>query len=545
VKPARGSRWLIAAACLAVGAAAGCVIWFADRDGAPAPPESAYCWGAFHVHSTFSDGLGTLPEIAAAARDRGVSFVILGDHGAPNPAAGALDRTVDGVRFCGGSETSHPDGHLLVAGLNRIPRYVLPPSPPDAIADVQALGGFTVLLYPEWKKYRWRYWEDDFRPQGIEVLNLFSALREAEVIQQIDMVMTAPFGDFHILKALRRPQAEIRRWDELLARGMTYGFFGLDLHGGFRSILDLPVRVPSYRMGFGLLALGIRRTDAGDPMAAVRRGDFFSVVRGAAVPDRFEFSARQDGHRIPPGRIVSRGRASLEIEVAVSGYATRIVLFRDGQAYRQTDAGRLELTDAPDGMYRAEVYLRDHPSLAAEMPWICSNPIGVGDRWADPPADDSTPPAALSPIDWKRFRVETDTASRATFTAAGADGEFAYTLTRPDDSNDARWCALALREPLDLSCGRGIYINARSDPEMRYNLEIRSGDRWYYASFRADPYGDGRPVRIPFRRFYRVGGGREPLPLDALDGLFVTISSQNAVAGFSGRLHVREIGWYR
>lgn len=544
MKPLRGTRWLIAAVCLAVGAAAGCVIWLASGDDPPASPESAYCWGIFHVHSTYSDGLGSLPEIAAAARDRGISFVILGDHGAPNPAAGALDRTVGGVRFYGGSETSHPDGHLLVVGLNRIPRYILPPFPPDTIADVRDLGGFTVLLYPEWKKYRWRYWEDDFRPQGIEVLNLFSALRQTEVIQQIDMLMTAPFGDFHILKALQRPQAEIRRWDELLARGMTYGFYGVDLHGGFRSILELPVRVPSYRLGFGLFALGIRSTDAGDPMAAVRRGEFFSVIRAAAVPDRFEFCARQDGRTIPPGRIVS-GRTDLEIQVAVSGYATRIVLFRDGEPFRQTDAGRLELADAPDGMYRVEVYLRDHPTLAMGMPWICSNPIGVGDRQPNPPVDEIATPAARSSIDWKRFRVETDPVSPATFTAAGSEGVFAYTLTRPDDPGNPRWCALALREPLDLSGGRGVYIDARSDPEMRYNLELRSGDRWYYASFRAGPDGAGHPVCIPFRRFYRVGGGREPLPLDALDGLFVTISSQNAMAGFSGRLHVREIGWYR
>jgi len=544
VKPLCRTRWLIAAVCLAVGVAAGCAIWLASGDNSPALPESAYCWGAFHVHSTYSDGLGTLSEIAAAARDRGISFVILGDHGAPNPSAGALDCSVDGVRFCGGSETSHPDGHLLVVGLNRIPRYNLPPSPPDAIADVRALGGFTVLLYPEWAKYRWRYWDDDFRPQGIEVLNLFSALRQAGTIQQIDMLMTAPFGDFHILKVLQRPQPEIRRWDELLERGMTYGFYGLDLHGGFRSILELPVRVPSYRLGFGMLALGIRQTDAGDPMAAVRRGDFFSVIRAAAVPNRFEFCARQDGRTIPPGRIVS-GRADLEVEVAVSGYATRIVLFRNGEPVSQTDAGRLELADAPDGMYRVEVYLRDHPSLAMGMPWISSNPIGIGDRQTGPPVDETAPPAARSAIDWRRFRVETDVVSQAAFTATGSDGEFAYTLTRPNDPGDPSWCALALREPLDLSGGRGVYIDARSDPEMRYNLELRSGDRWYYASFRAGPDGEGQPVYIPFRRFYRVSGGRETLPLNTLDGLFVTISSQNAMPGFSGRLNIREIGWYR
>ena len=546
MKPTRGIRWLLVAACLLAGVAAGCVIWLRPGDQPPAVSEGAYIWGAFHVHSTYSDGVGDLPEIAVAARDRGLAFVILSDHGTPNQAAGALNRTVGGVRFYGGSETNHPDGHLVAAGLKRIPRHFLPPFPPDAVADIRALGGFTVLVYPDWEKYRWRYWNDDFRPDGIEVLNLFSALRQADARQKIDVLLTAPFGDFHILEALRRPQAELHRWDELLELGMTFGFYGLDLHGGFYPIrgLPVPVPVPSYRMGFGLLSLGVRRADAHDPLAAVRRGDFFSVVRGAALPERFEFSARQGGRAMPSGSIVS-GKTDLEIAAAAAGYSTRLVLFRNGRVFRQAQAARLDLADAPDGMYRAEVYLQDHPYLKAEVPWICSNPIGINIRRPDPPVDEPPPPAARRPIDHLRFRAETDATSRAAYTASGSDGVFAYTLSRPTSRGDNRWCALAMREPLDLSGSRGVYIDARSDPELRYNLELRSGDRWYYASFPAGPEEPGRPVWLPFQCFYRVDGGRESLPLGAIDGLFITISSQNSVAGFTGRLRVREIGWYR
>jgi len=49
-----------------------------------------YLWGAFHVHSTLSDGLAPLEIIAAEARKARVSFVLLSDHGAPHPEAALL-----------------------------------------------------------------------------------------------------------------------------------------------------------------------------------------------------------------------------------------------------------------------------------------------------------------------------------------------------------------------------------------------------------------------------------------------------------------------
>ena len=36
--------------------------------------------GAIHVHTTYSDGSGTVPEVAAAAQEAGLAFVILSDH---------------------------------------------------------------------------------------------------------------------------------------------------------------------------------------------------------------------------------------------------------------------------------------------------------------------------------------------------------------------------------------------------------------------------------------------------------------------------------
>src|SRR5262245_42165313 len=52
--------------------------------------------GAFHVHSTASDGSGDRAAIASAARRAGLAFVILTDHG-DGTAVPAPPAYVDGV----------------------------------------------------------------------------------------------------------------------------------------------------------------------------------------------------------------------------------------------------------------------------------------------------------------------------------------------------------------------------------------------------------------------------------------------------------------
>jgi len=103
-------------------------------------PETSdsYVFGAFHVHSTLSDGLLSLEDIAGEAKEARVGFVMLSDHGAPHPEAAVMKRTIDGVRFIGGSEVGIPEGHLIVSDVPALPLYTLPPFPPDAVSDVAA-----------------------------------------------------------------------------------------------------------------------------------------------------------------------------------------------------------------------------------------------------------------------------------------------------------------------------------------------------------------------------------------------------------------------
>ena len=44
------------------------------------PPPAHELTGIIHCHSTYSDGTGTVPEIAAAARANDLDYLLLTDH---------------------------------------------------------------------------------------------------------------------------------------------------------------------------------------------------------------------------------------------------------------------------------------------------------------------------------------------------------------------------------------------------------------------------------------------------------------------------------
>src|SRR5690606_13662623 len=103
-----------------------------------------FALGAVHVHSVASDGRGTLEEIAAAAKEAGLSFVVMTDR---NVTPAPPPQRVDGVLVIHGVEVSTSDGHLLVLGADG----VLPPPPrtgAEAVAWGEAGGGFLALAHP-------------------------------------------------------------------------------------------------------------------------------------------------------------------------------------------------------------------------------------------------------------------------------------------------------------------------------------------------------------------------------------------------------------
>jgi hypothetical protein len=343
--------------------------------------SDTYLWGVYHVHSSMSDGLQSPREIALQARASGVSLVLLTDHGSPNQASSSFRDTIDGVTIVGGSEASLPDGRLTFLGAEGTPSLRLSSFPPDAIDDAREWGAFPVVAYPDDPRYQWRYWNDDLRPGGIEVLNLFTSLRSGSWTDRLLLAMFYPFSRYYFLKRIAVPTESTAHWDGFLQRGKTWAFVASDAHGGFHITPWLSIKLPSYSDTFSFAGMGIAKQYDSDPAAAIRSGDFFNCIRGAGEPDRFEFSAQRGFQKFPSGSDAppnSDLHVEVQLEAQAGKQATRLVLKRDGVALREVAGGYLDLENAAAGVYRVEVFLVGHPLLQGNVPWILSNPIFVG-----------------------------------------------------------------------------------------------------------------------------------------------------------------------
>ena len=244
-----------------------------------------------------------------------------------------------------------------------------------------------VLAYPDDPRYRWSYWEDDFLPDGIEVINVTSFFRAAPVWNRLAWGWFSLFNRHYYVTSLESPEYALTRWDELLRRGDVVGLYASNAHGGFRFGERVSIPIPSYRVALGFVGLGVHPRYRDQPERAIRTGDFFSIVRGAGEPERFEFV------RTPDGGL----RVTVE---AAEMLSPRVVLKRDGHVVDEVRDGLLTHPPTP-GVYRAEVYLDEHPLLAADVPWILSNAIRVDGTYVTA----STAAMSYDEFAPQRFRV--------------------------------------------------------------------------------------------------------------------------------------------
>ena len=125
--------------------------------------------GIVHVHTSYSDGGGGIGDVAAAASDAGLDFVIVTDHN--TFAAKELEGYVDGVLVIVGTEVSTKTGHVLGVGLPA-PTFRFSGDARDALEDIHDLGGTAFVAHPTSPRpdFRWADW-DLPGPWGIELVN--------------------------------------------------------------------------------------------------------------------------------------------------------------------------------------------------------------------------------------------------------------------------------------------------------------------------------------------------------------------------------------
>lgn len=270
----------------------------APVDLAPAPDQPRLWRGAYHVHSTRSDGSGTPDQIAAAAARAGLEFVVLTDHGdatrAPEPP-----RYQSGVLLIDAVEISTDDGHYVALGLPQSP-YPLAGEGRAVADDVARLGGVGILAHPDSPR-RALAWQDwSVRADGFEWINGDSAWRGASAGTVATSLPLYPFRPSAVLTGMVTYPEDLFSRLDVPNRPPQLALAAVDAHArvGWRRDAEpleggrTLARVPSYEASFGTFgivvpwkdagATGRAAGDAGAVLAAIREGRVYSAIFGMA-----------------------------------------------------------------------------------------------------------------------------------------------------------------------------------------------------------------------------------------------------------------------
>jgi hypothetical protein len=343
--------------------------------------------GVLHVHSTHSDGTGTVPQIAAAARANGLDFLLLTDHDTLAARDRGEEGWHDGVLVLVGEEVSpRRENHYLAFGLERpIDHRGLTPG--QIVDRVNEAGGFGFLSHPFSKgseRFKrggegmpWR----DLECDGYTGLELWSFVTDtAERVNSIGELVRFIAAPGRFLD--HPPRRNLRLWDEICRRRRCVALGGIDAHQvGIRVRGRVPLRLMAYKRSFRHLRTHVLGKD---PLTgaldhdrevlfeALRAGRAYLAVDSLAPAHGFGFWAEGS-----EGRRAEMGEETAAAEWVLRAHAprpARIALVRDGEVVAESQGEGLEhWTDAP-GVYRVEAYLDAH---GRERTWVLSNPIYI------------------------------------------------------------------------------------------------------------------------------------------------------------------------
>lgn len=516
------------------------------------PDPAPHVWrGAFHVHTTRSDGALPTPDVAAAAARAGLDFVIFTDHGdgtrPPDPPT-----YLHGVLCVDGVEISTNDGHYIALDMPAAP-YPLGGDAAAVAEDVARLGGFGVAAHPTSPRAElaWRDWQVPI--DALEWMNADSEWRDESWGSLLRSFVHYPWRPAGALaRLLDRPEGAIAKWDRLTPDRRVVALAGHDAHGGFGTERGdaAPARrlhLPSYDASFRTFSLYVatgrpRRDDAsGDAIAlldAIRGGRVFTAVDALAGPASLQFVATAGETEAQPGDLLSPGAGPARFEVRASAPpGARTLLLRAGEVIAEAAGGVLDHRDDVPGAYRVEIRVAGAPGHPP-VPWVLTNPIYYVQP-PDPLADDpeASWTAELLGIAPSGWQLESSPGSSGGIVV---DRERISLLFRLDaDRTRSPFVALATALGGIPDGANEIAFFARADEQMRLSVQLRFADheanRWGRSVYLdATP----REVRVPIDRLRPAGreGPRPPVPR-AMSLLFV-VDLTNSREGSEGRFTV-------
>ena len=332
--------------------------------------------GSIHIHSNYSDGLRSIPEIAKIAEESGLDFLLFADHMTLEPLKDGMERWFGHVLSIIGYEINDPENinHYLAYGL----RDILPSTltAQEYVLQAHEAGAIGFIAHPDEKRsafpehppFPWRAW-DAVGYDGIEIWN-----HSSEWIEKLTH-MNKYFKIWHPLKDLQGPEPEtLARWDELNRIGVISGIGGTDAHAYPYRWGPITVYIFRYKVLFkGIrthvileekLTENVNQSKNAVLQALKNARCFISNYRWGDARG-FQFNAIAGDKIWLMGDTVEADKAHFVVKSLKPG---TISLLKDGEVAAIAEGTELSYSTSEDGAYRVEVKRKDKP-------WIFSNHI--------------------------------------------------------------------------------------------------------------------------------------------------------------------------
>jgi hypothetical protein len=306
-----------------------------------------------HLHSTFSDGTGTVPQIVAAGARAGVDVVLLTDH---NTRAGAVYEGWHGsvLLLVGEEDTPAGRDHTLVFG-----------------------NGLAFAAHPFSRgSQRFRRLSQGMPHTGLASSALTGIELWSFVTDTAERVRSVREGLLFAaapLRVLRHPPLEnVVEWDRMCRSRRVVALGGLDAHQiGVRAFGHVPLRLMGYARSFRQMRThvlvdeppsGFLEADRALVYEALGEGRCYIAVDALAPARGFAFWASAG---LAMGAEAPFAGQTLHARLPRPG---ELRLVRDGVLIASAFSSRLDFDATAAGVYRVEARLGGRT-------WILSNPI--------------------------------------------------------------------------------------------------------------------------------------------------------------------------
>lgn len=332
--------------------------------------------GSIHVHSSYSDGLRPIPDIAGMAEKLGLDYLLFADHMTLEPLKAGLDRWYGPVLAIIGYEINDNDNrnHYLAYGLKEI----LPPglTAHEYVRGVREAGGMGFIAHPDEKRtaipeippYPWTAWDAEGF-DGIEIWN-----HSSEWLERVTHT-NKYLRVLHPLKYLQGPEPEtLERWDRLNRTVAMPGIGGTDAHAYPYRVGPITIYIFRYKVLFRGIRTHVLLDEPLPKEADAARDAILGALKAARCyitnfrwgeSRGFRFEAVAGGVRSQMGDTVRAQAAEFVVRTPIPG---RIALLRDGVGVALAQGTMLSHHAVETGAYRVEVRRKGRP-------WIYSNHI--------------------------------------------------------------------------------------------------------------------------------------------------------------------------